>query len=110
VLSNVRTKPGAAKAVHSTALHDAAANDERDFDVLPLGQMRGEDLNSTPKHAANAPNDRHRPLELAFPNPANTPPFRPQKPQEVPWGKQNPACPATAGVAAILRYRARETT
>jgi len=31
--------------VHSTALQDAAANDERDFDVLPLEQVRGEDLN-----------------------------------------------------------------
>ena len=28
-----------------TALQDAAANDERDFDVLLFGQVRGEDLN-----------------------------------------------------------------
>jgi hypothetical protein len=28
-----------------TALQDAPANDERDFDVLLFGQVRGEDLN-----------------------------------------------------------------
>jgi hypothetical protein len=28
-----------------TALRDAGANDERDFDVLLFGQVRGEDLN-----------------------------------------------------------------
>ena len=28
-----------------TALQDAAVNDERDFDVLLFGQVRGEDMN-----------------------------------------------------------------